>query len=121
MAQDFADHFCKTRASQGFQRGWGRGVPPRQAQPKKSALLPMRKFTHKRHAKKDMRTFRMPSRLAENLFRQLEVDGDLGLNFVRFAVEQVWFVLPLFDRFRGRAGELRVSTQHFNVTDVARF
>ncbi len=118
MAQDFAAHFCRTRASQGFQRGWGGGYPQDKLNPRKSALLPRREFINK---KKACERFAWPSLLAENLFRQLEVDGDLGLNFDRFAVEQVWFVLPLFDRFRGGAGELRVSAQHFNVTDVAGF
>jgi len=63
----------------------------------------------------------MPQRLYEKLFGQLEVDGDLRLNLNRLAVEQVWLVFPLFNRIRGGLGQLRITAQHLDASDVACF
>jgi hypothetical protein len=65
--------------------------------------------------------FRMPQRLYEKLFGQLEVDGDLRLNLNRLAVEQVRLVFPLFNRIRGGLGQFRITAQHLDASDVACF
>lgn len=39
--------------------------------------------------------------ISTTLLRQIEIDGDAGLNFDRLAVKQVRLVLPLFDGLHG--------------------
>ena len=52
---------------------------------------------------------------------ELESDCDLRLNLDRFAVEQVRFVLPLLHCIRRRFGELSISLQDFDVSDISVF
>jgi len=57
--------------------------------------------------------------IARPLVRQFEVDGNASLNFYRFAIQQIWLVLPLLDGIAGRPGELRVSVHHFDVRNIS--
>src|SRR3981081_4043711 len=51
--------------------------------------------------------------------RQLEVDGDLSLNFNRLTIEIVRFVFPLLHRVECRPRSRGLTTKSLNRGDVA--